>query len=523
MLAACLAMTLPHLDGHALGLQAAWAVAEGARPAIRFAAEAEARVQAARDLVERVVAEGRTVYGITTGFGRLKDVAVPASEVRRLQRNLLLSHAVGVGPAAGPPVVRLLLLFRIQTLLRGHSGIRLDVLRLLSRFLEEDLLPVVPTQGSVGASGDLAPLAHLALPLIGEGAADLAGARLLGREALRRIGAEPIVLEAKEGLALINGTQFTSAVAAEALRRAFLLAASADLACALSLEAWQGSLSPCDPRVAALRPHPGHAASARNILRIVGTSQIQAAHRDCGRVQDPYSFRCAPQVHGAVRDALQHTAQVLTREINAATDNPLVFPEEGETLSAGNFHGEPLALPCDYAAAAMAELGSISERRIENLVNPDLSRLPAFLAGGQPGLDSGLMMAQVTAAALVSENKCIAHPASVDSIPTSANQEDHVSMSPIAARHLEAIVENVTTVLAIELLAGHLALHWRRPLRSGPGVEAADGLLATVVPPPGPDRAYGEEIASVRELIRSGRLIAAVEAAVGPLERGPDP
>ncbi len=514
-------MTKVLLSGEALDLATAWKVSRTSGNDVALSEDAKARVAHSRRLVDRVIEEGRVVYGITTGFGRLKNVTIPSSEVRALQGNLLRSHAVGTGPPASDEVVRLLLLFRLQTLAKGFSGIRGSTLDAVTALLREDLLPVVPMQGSVGASGDLAPLAHLALVLIGEGKARWRGKLLPGSEALSVANLTPVTLEAKEGLALINGTQFSAAVAAHALEKAWNLAATADLACSLSIEAWQGSVKPFDARVAALRPHPGHAEVSANVRRLLAQSQILESHRDCTKVQDPYSFRCAPQVHGASRDALRHLTEVLEREINSATDNPLVFADTDETLSAGNFHAEPLGLPCDYAAIAVAELASISERRLENLVNPDLSGLPAFLAAGKPGLHSGLVMAQVTAAALVSGNKSLAHPASVDSIPTSANQEDHVSMSPIAARHLASILENATRVIAIELLAAYFAVHWRRPLEAGLGVEAVIRELRRVVPPPGEDRAFAQDIETITELIESGILVQAAEAASGPLHRGP--
>ena len=508
------------LDGTRLTLEDAVRVANGAGAAVRIADEARERVRACRKLVDDIVARGDVVYGVTTGFGRLKNVTIDSDDVKTLQRNLLRSHAMGVGEDASPEVVRLLLLFRLNTLLQGHSGVRENTVDLLLRCLNRDVLPMVPVQGSVGASGDLAPLSHLALVLIGEGEALVDGRRMSGAEALKHAGVAPIELGAKEGLALINGTQFSAAVGTLALSRAWNLAASADIACALSIESLMGSLSPFDERVAEARPHPGHIEVAANVRRLLKGSDILESHVECDRVQDPYSLRCAPQVHGAARDALHHLTGILTREINAVTDNPLMFVEDGAVISAGNFHGEALALPFDYVTTAVAEFASISERRTENLVNPDLSHLPPFLAGGKPGVNSGMMIAQVLAAALVSENKVLAHPASVDSIPTSANQEDHVSMSPIAARQLAAVTTNATNVLSVELLCGCLALHWRRPLRAGAGIEAAVAVLQEVVSPPGEDRAFGDEVRALTRLLETGRLVRAVEEAVGPLARG---
>lgn len=510
------------LDGSSLGLRDAWRVARGDAVDLEITDAARAQVRAARDLVDDLVRRGEVVYGVTTGFGRLENVSIAEADARELQRNLLRSHAVGCGDEAPPWIVRLLLLYRLNTLLRGHSGVRERTVDLLLALLKKDVLPVVPMQGSVGACGDLAPLAHLALVLQGEGEAWYLGERLSGAAALAKVGLEPLELAAKEGLALINGVQFTAAVGTRALERSWNLAACADIACAMTLEASLDSVRPFAARVSGLRPHPGQGEVGQNVRRMLSGSEILESHADCGRVQDRYSVRCAPQVHGAARDALRHLTGVISREINSVTDNPLLFPADALVVSAGNFHGEPLALPLDYAKAAVAELGSISERRIENLVNPDLSGLPPFLAKGKAGVNSGLMMAQVTAAALVSENKVLAHPASVDSIPTSASQEDHVSMSPIAARHFEAITKNTLGVLAIELLSAYFALHWRRPLRAGKGVEAAFELISTYVDPPGDDRLFKPDIDRIADLVDSGAVVAAVEAEVGPLRRGQD-
>jgi histidine ammonia-lyase len=504
------------LDGKNLSLRAACAASR--KPSeTGVSPDARARVRAAREQVVRALAKDQAIYGVNTGFGKLSSTRIDAGKLGDLQRNLLLSHAVGVGPEAPAEVVRLMLLLRLNALLRGHSGVREETVDLLAAMVAKDVLPVVPEQGSVGASGDLAPLAHLAMVLIGEGEARFRGDRMTGRDALAKAGLEPIALEAKEGLALINGTQFSAALAILALERARSLALLADVACAMSLEGIRGSVKPFDAKIAGLRPHPGHAEVADNVRRLMARSEILKSHENCSRVQDQYSVRCAPQVHGAVRDALGHLAAVLDREIASVTDNPLLFPAEDEVISGGNFHGEPLALPLDYAAAAMAELGSISERRIETLVNPDLSGLPPFLAGQSAGLDSGLMILQVAAAALVSENKSLAHPASVDSIPTSANKEDHVSMSPIAARHLRDITRNVEHVLALELVAARAALHFHQPLKAGAGVQAAFDVLAKAIDPPASDRWFKKDIDAALALVAGGTLLAAAEAAAGPL------
>jgi histidine ammonia-lyase len=504
------------LDGRNLTLGQACAVARRERT-VEVAASARERVRAARAQVESTISRDKVVYGLNTGFGKLANTSIEKSRLAELQKNLLFSHAVGVGPEAPPEVVRMMLLLRLNALLQGHSGVREETVDLLAGMLAKDVLPVVPEQGSVGASGDLAPLAHLALVLIGEGEARLSAERMHGGEALSRAGLKKVVLEAKEGLALINGTQFSAALGILALERARALAVVADVACAASLEGIRGSIRPFDARIAALRPHPGHAEVAENVRRLMQGSQILKSHENCGRVQDQYSVRCAPQVHGAVRDALAHAAQVLDREINSVTDNPLLFPEDDDVISGGNFHAEPVSLPLDYAAAAVAELGSISERRIETLVNPDLSGLPPFLAGGSAGLDSGLMILQVTAAALVSENKTLAHPASVDSIPTSANKEDHVSMAPIAARHLRDIVANVECVLALELVAARFALHFHQPLLAGKGVQAVFERLAAAMPPPSSDRWFKKDIDAAIELVRSGAIGSLAGSAAGGL------
>lgn len=501
--------------GPPLDLRAVLAVArEGAEvvldPAFRD------RLVRGRAHVERLLKEGRVVYGVTTGFGRLAQVRIPLEHTRALQRNLLLSHAMGVGEALPRDVVRAMLLLRAQSLAQGHSGVRPELVDLLLEMLNQGVHPVVPSQGSVGASGDLAPLAHLALPVIGEGLAEYGGEVLPGGEALRRAGLHPLSLEAKEGLALINGTQAMTALGLLVLADGLQAAKVADVALAMSLEAIKGSLRPFFPQVFRLRPHPGAAKVGENVLRLCRDSEIMRSHEGCPKVQDPYSFRAAPQVHGASREALEHALEVLLRETNAVTDNPLLFPEEDLVLSAGNFHGQPVALVMDYAKIALAELANISERRTEKLLDPSFSGLPAFLAA-QGGLHSGLMISQYTAASLVSENKVLAHPASVDSIPTSANQEDHVSMGTTAARHARMVLENLRHVLAIEVRVALEALEYHHPLRAGVGVEAARAILRRAVPPLGEDRFLAPDHAEVYRLLFSGGVLEEVEKAVGPL------
>ena len=448
--------------------------------AVSLSGAARRRVADNRAYVESLVAAGKTVYGVTTGFGRFATTAIAAGDVEELQHNLLRSHAIGVGPPVPADLVRAMLLLRAQSLALGASGVRPELIDALLAMLNAGVVPVVPAQGSVGASGDLAPLAHLALPLIGEGAAVYQGAVLDGATALSRAGLTPMTLAAKEGLALINGTQLMAAYLVSAVMRAERLLRIADVAAAMSVEGLMGSHKPFHTAVTRLRPHPGAILVAANMRALLAGSQIVESHAECGRVQDSYSLRAVPQVHGASRDALAHVRAVVEIELRSVTDNPLILAAEDEVVSAGNFHGQPLALVADYAAIAMAELANISERRIEQLVNPALSGLPAFLTP-HGGLNSGLMVAQYTAAALVSENKVLAHPASVDSIPTSANQEDHVSMGAYASRKLHTVLDNLSYVLSIELLAAAQALDFRAPLRPSHGVEAAQTHVRTLV------------------------------------------
>jgi histidine ammonia-lyase len=506
------------LSGDGLTLADAVRTASSAAAAIRVDPAAMERVAASRAVVDAALADGRPVYGVNTGFGKLQGKSISHADLLRLQRNLVVSHACGVGDPFSPAETRLMMLLRVQSLLRGHSGVSPSLVERLVAIWNAGVVPVVPQRGSVGAGGDLAPLAHVALTVIGEGEAVFRGERTSSRAALERAGLPATYeLREKEGLGLLNGTQTMTAVAALALDRAERLLRHADLAAAMTLDALQYSVRPFHPRVQEVRPHPGQAVTAANVRALLQGSAILESHAaPHGKVQDPYSVRCAPQVHGACRDALTHVRDVVVREINATTDNPLVFAEDGVLVSGGNFHGEPVAMACDYMAIAAAELGSISERRVENLVNPDLSGLAPFLAR-DPGLCSGLMMAQVTAAALASENKALAHPASVDSIPTSANQEDHVSMGPIAARKARDVVANAERVVAIELLCAAEAMEHRRPLRSGPGVEAAHAAIRSRVAPLVEDRLLAADFAAMDELIESGAILAAAERASGPV------
>ena len=487
---------------------------------------ARTRMQEARDVIARLVADGKVVYGVTTGFGALASRHVPARDAARLQENLLMSHAAGVGPALPRDIVRAMLLLRANTLALGHSGCRPDLVDRFLAFLRLGIHPVVPAQGSVGASGDLAPLAHLALPLIGRGSVEIGGQHVPALIALREVGIEPLTLEPKEGLALLNGTQLMTAIGALLLADADRLTRTASVSAAMTVEALLGTDVAFAASYQLARPHPGQIEVAGELRHLLRESSLQELHKASEhRVQDPYSVRCVPQVHGAVRDALDHLRRVLDIEMNSATDNPLVFPQGGGVsddvaatggglvISGGNFHGEPIALALDFAKIALSELGSISERRTALLVDERLSDgLPAFLAP-ESGLDSGMMIVQYTAAALASENKVLAHPASVDSIPTSANQEDHVSMGPIAGRLALSVLENVERIVAIELLVAAQALTLRlaQPAiagaRPGAGVAVAHDRVRAVVPTLDRDREPGADLAAVTKLVRDGALV----------------
>ncbi|MGH9801603.1 MAG: histidine ammonia-lyase, partial [Blastocatellia bacterium] len=456
------------LDGASLSLIQTETVANG--EAVSLAPAARERIEKSRRFVEQIVARGDVVYGINTGFGALSEVNIPNEELRELQINLVRSHACGVGDPLPEKVVRAMMLHRANVLAKGYSGCRPLIVETLIAMLNNGVHPMIPAKGSVGASGDLAPLAHLALVTIGEGEAFYHGELMPGGDAMLRAGVEPLLLEAKEGLALLNGTQAMTAVGGLALLNAVKLAEAADVIGAMTLEALRGTPVAFDEKIHAVRPHAGQRESARRLRELIEHSEIRESHRDKAadpRVQDAYALRCMPQVHGAVRDALAHARQIVEVEINSATDNPLVFPDAGEVLSGGNFHGEPVSLAFDYAGIAIADLATISERRVERLVNPSLSGLPAFLSP-HPGTNSGMMIAQVTAAALIAENNVLAHPASVFTLPTSANKEDHVSMGMTAALKLAQIVSNVETVLAIELLCAAQGLEFLKPLKPGP-------------------------------------------------------
>lgn len=475
--------------------------------------DARQRLAATRAQLERGIAAGRTIYGVNTGFGALSDTHIAADKLVDLQRNLLRSHAVGVGEPLAEDVVRALLALRAHTLALGHSGVTPGLVDQLVAMLQAGVVPVVPRQGSVGASGDLAPLAHLALPLIGEGWAWVAGERMRGDEALRRVGLEPYTLGAKEGLALINGTQVTSVIGGLATAAAGELLATADAIGAMSLDASLGTLAAFDPRIHAGKPHPGQQHTARSIRALVEGSPLNTSHADCGQVQDAYAYRCMPQVHGAVRGALRYVAGALTIEINSLTDNPLVLPDgKGgyDVISGGNFHAATVAVPIDHLCAAITTLATISERRLERFMNIHTSRgLPAFLAD-DPGLESGFMMAQVTASALASECKTLSFPASVDSIPTSAGKEDHVSMGPIAALKLRRVVDNVARCLAIEASVAARAVDLRQVATSERLMRVHATIRQHVAPWTG-DRSLSEELESLAEAMVRGEIRRAAE------------
>jgi len=499
------------IDGDTLKLEEILQVARN-EALVELAPEAAVRVRASRALVDRVAAGDTPAYGINTGFGTLAEVRIDKKDLRDLQRNLILSHACGVGTPLPLLEARALLLLRCNVLAKGFSGIRPETLALALDMLNRDVVPVVPERGSVGASGDLAPLAHLALVLIGEGEAFHQGQRLPARQALERAGLQPVVLEAKEGLALVNGTQAMGAVGTLLQLRAEMLAELADVAGAMTLEGLLGSHKPFIPEIHDVRAHPGQQACAAHLRHILAGSELVETHVHCSKVQDPYSLRCMPQVHGAAREGLSFARRILEVEVNSATDNPLVFTETEQIVSGGNFHGQPISLAMDVVAMALTQLSSISERRVEQLVNPSLSGLPAFLAKNS-GLNSGFMIAQVTSAALVAESRVLSHPASVDSIPSSAGREDHVSMGMTAALKGRQVSEFTRSCLAIEVLCAAQALDFRLPVKPGRGALAAYELVRSKVPHMERDRELHKDIEAVSQLIDSGALLAAVRSA----------
>ncbi len=499
------------IDGEHLALASLYGIVFD-RAEAEIAASARERMNASRAVVERLIEAETAVYGVNTGFGKMASTRISRDEIRQLQLNLVRSHACGVGAPLGETTVRAMIALRANAIAKGFSGVRPAIAETLVAMLNRGLHPVIPSQGSVGASGDLAPLAHLAEVAIGEGRAIFQGASMTGAEAMRAAGIAPLVLEAKEGLALLNGTQGMLALLTLALREAEIAVDTADVAAALSLDALRGSPTAFDSRIGRVRPHAGHAVTARNIERLNRGSEIRESHRSPEkdpRVQDPYSLRCAPQVHGAVRDSLAQVRATLTIELNSATDNPLVFAANGagEVISGGNFHGQPLAMAADQMAVAMATLGGISERRIEQMTNPQTSMLPAFLVR-HAGLNSGFMILQVTAAALASELKPLAAPHSVDSIPTSANQEDYVSMGMSGARRLEPMLANLENILAIELLAACQGLDLLAPLRTGPETRKAYDIVRGLSPAVDSDRSLAPDIEAIACEVAKGSFAA---------------
>jgi histidine ammonia-lyase len=481
--------------------------------ALVIAPAAVAAIAESHALVDELLATGEPIYGVNTGFGKLAKARIADADLKRLQVNLVRSHAAGTGAPLAPEIVRLILVLKIKSLSRGHSGIAPATLDLLAAMVAHDILPIIPSQGSVGASGDLAPLAHLALVAIGEGEAQVDGVTLGGAGALARAGLESVVLGPKEGLALLNGTQVSTAIALAALIGAERVMQAAVVAGALSTDAIKGSDTPFDPRIHALRPHPGQVQLADHYRRLLAGSEIRASHLvGDDKVQDPYSFRCQPQVMGAALDVLRSAGLSLMIEANAVSDNPLLFAEHRAVLSGGNFHAEPVAFAADMMALAIAEIGAIAERRVAELTDTTMSELPAFLVA-EPGLNSGYMIAHVTAAALVAENRMLSHPASTDSLPTSANQEDHVSMATHGALRLHRMLANTEAVIAIELLAAVEGIDFRRPMHSSQPLETVHRAIRAEVPPRHVDRAFSDDIATMRRLI-AGVLFASL---VGPL------
>lgn len=506
------------LNGQNLTIDQVYRVANASHGSQKISIDPGAlkKMQASRAFVFDVVKKGVPVYGINTGFGALSSKHIAEVDLAQLQVNLIRSHCTGVGRPFSREITRAIMLLRANCLISGFSGVEPSTVELLLHFLNEDITPVVPEKGSVGASGDLAPLSHIALALIGEGEVVVDGKVTDSGLAIKNIGKTPAVLGPKDGLALINGTAVMAALGAIAVFEAKQIMKLADIATTLTLDGVKGTSAAYNPKITALKPHKGQIAAVENLNKLTANSELKDSHPQCGKVQDPYSLRCVPQVHGACRQTLIHAEEVIATELNAVTDNPLIFVETGEVISGGNFHGEALALVMDYLAMGVAEICNISERRIEKMMNPVFSELPAFLTKNS-GLNSGLMIAHVTAAALVSENKYLCHPASIDSVPTSTDKEDHVSMGVTSGRKLQEVISNAKHVLAIELLCNTQALDFQRPLKTSPALEAAHALIRTKVETIDVDRIFYKDINNIIKLINSGEIIAAVEAKVGVL------
>ncbi len=506
------------LTGENVTIQQVWSVAQMGAP-VELSAVARQKMEQSRTYIESRLESGEAIYGVNTGFGHFSDVKISQPQIIELQKNLIRSHCMGVGAPFSKEESRAIMFLRANALARGHSGIRPIVVDTILNYLNNDIIPVIPQKGSVGASGDLAPLSHLALAIIGEGKAWGDDGKPTAVPALLKAkNIKPLELQAKEGLSMINGCQVMTAVGLLNLFRGRRLMWLADLSGAMTLEALKGTRAAFDPLISATRPHPGEAKTARNILKLMGsTSGISESHIDCGRVQDAYSLRCIPAVHGAAKDTFRHVQKVLETEANSSTDNPLVFAEDGKILSCGNFHGEPVAYVLDFAAIAMSGIGNISECRIEKMINPAMSGLPAFLAP-EGGLNSGHMIVQVSAASLVSENKILSHPASVDSIPTSADKEDHVSMGTIAARKFGSIVSNVEHIIAMEMLSSTQALDMLKPLTPASAVKATWEAIRKEVPFAEKDRVFSEDVEKIQDLINNDTIYQVVKDTVGELE-----
>jgi len=503
------------LKGKNLKLEEIVEVSEG-KAIVEMSENIKRKVRRSREFIIKALKDGKKIYGVTTGFGMLADHLIDQSQIEELQKNLIRSHSVGVGPYFDEKTTRAIMLLRANVLAMGYSGVRLELIQTLLEMINRGVHPLIPEQGSVGASGDLAPMAHLALVLMGEGNAVYQGELMSGKQAMEKAGIPVITLKEKEGLALINGTQVMTALGVLCLLRAERLCKVADIVGACTLDALKGTLSAFDLDIQKVRPFPGHLAVVKNFLKLGKESEIAQSHKFCSKIQDAYSLRCIPQVHGAVRDALRFVRNIFEIEVNSVTDNPLIFANKGKILNCGNFHGEPVAFAMDLLGIVVSELGSISERRIEKLINPSLSGLPPSLTK-EGGLHSGLMMVQVSAAALASENKILSHPASVDSIPTSADKEDHVSMGTIAARKAREIIKNVENILAMEMLCATQGLEFLKPLEPGIGVKEAYRVVREKVHPIKGDRRFDEDIKKIQCLIESGELINRVEKIVGRL------
>jgi histidine ammonia-lyase len=503
------------IDGESLSLQDVINVAHQGYN-VSIDPLAKERMRRSRQAIEHIIADGRTVYGVNTGFGKLSNIHISPDDLQELQLNLVLSHACGTGNLIPEPIVRGAMLLKANALCKGFSGTRPEIAHYLVEMLNRNVFPCIPEKGSVGASGDLAPLAHMTLVLLGLGDAVVDGKTYAGEDALKQVGLEPMTLEAKEGLALLNGTQVMTAYAVEALTRAINLSKLADIAGAITDESLLGTTVAFDERIQKARGFEDQIKVAQNLRYLIADSEINDSHKNCGKVQDPYSSRCMPQVHGAARHAIRYVREVVETEINAATDNPLIFWQDNDVLSGGNFHGQPVSSACDTLAIAVTQLAGISERRLENLMDSNQSGLPPFLAA-ESGVNSGFMIAQVTAAALVSENKVLCHPASVDSIPTSANQEDFVSMGAHAARKALEVVENSETVIGIELLAGCQAIDFRENLKPGNGTSVAYNTIREFIPTMRHDRLLQHDIKKIKYLVKENVIVDKVQAAVGLL------